>query len=61
MRKNKRRPISLEEKHKNFIAAVRKREMLGATKVKMSGSDKKSEQEHIQHFLQKKNVSLGSF
>ena len=52
----------MEEKHKNFIAAVRKREMLGATKVKMSGSDKKSEQEHIQHFLpKKKNVYLGSF
>ena len=31
----------MEEKHKNFIAAVRKREMLGATKVKMSGSEKK--------------------
>ena len=43
----------MEEKHKNFIAAVRKREVLGATKVKMSGSEKKSEQEHIQHFLQK--------
>ena len=35
--------------------------MLAATKVKMSGSDKKSEEEHIQHFLQKKNVYLGSF
>ena len=31
----------LEEKHKNFVAAVRKWEMLAATKVKMSGSDKK--------------------
>ena len=28
--------------------------MLAATKVKMSGSDKNSEQEHIQNFLQKK-------
>ena len=27
--------------------------MLAATKVKMSGSEKKSEQEHIQHFLHK--------
>ena len=31
----------MEEKHKNFIAAVRKREMLGAIRVKMSGSEKK--------------------
>ena len=31
----------MEEKHKNFIAAVRKREMLKVTKVKMSGSEKK--------------------
>lgn len=27
--------------------------MLAATKVNMSGSDKKSEQEHIRHFLRK--------
>ena len=27
----KKRPISLEEKHENFTAAVRKREMLAAT------------------------------
>ena len=27
--------------------------MLAATKVKMSGREKKSEQEHIQHFLHK--------
>ena len=33
-----RRQISLEEKQKNFIAAVRKWEMLAASKVKMSGS-----------------------
>jgi len=32
----------LEEKHENFIAAVRKREMLAATMVKMSGSEKKA-------------------
>ena len=30
----------MEEKHENFIAAVRKREMLAASKVKMSGSEK---------------------
>ena len=27
--------------------------MLAATKVKMGGSEKKGEQEHIQHFLHK--------
>ena len=42
--KKQRRPISLEEKHKNF----KKEEMLAATKVKMSGSEK-SQQEHIKH------------
>ena len=31
----------LEEQHENFVAAVRKWEMLAATKVKMSGSEKK--------------------
>ena len=36
-----RRPISLEEKHQNFTAAVRKWEMRGATKVKMCGNQKK--------------------
>ena len=35
------RPISLEEKHQNFTAAVRKWEMLAATKVKMCGNKKK--------------------
>ena len=34
------RPISLEEKHENFIPTVRKWEILAATKVKMSGSEK---------------------
>ena len=49
-----KRSILLEEKHESFIAAVRKWEMLAASKVKMSGSEKnKSEQEHIQHFLNK--------
>ena len=51
--KKQRRPISLEEEHENFIAAVRKWEMLAATQVKMSGSVKKNEQEHIQHVLHK--------
>ena len=37
--KKQRRPISLEEKHENFIAAVR---MLAATKVKMKEMYKKS-------------------
>ena len=37
------RPISLEEKHENFIAVVRKLEMpIAATKVKMSGSEIKA-------------------
>ena len=39
--KKQRRPISLEEKHENFIAAVRKWEMLAATKLKMSAIEKK--------------------
>ena len=41
-RQKQRRPISLEEKHKNF----KKREMLAATKVKMSGSEKKATGTH---------------
>ena len=36
------RPISLEEKHENFIAVVRKLEMPAATQVKMSGSEMKA-------------------
>ena len=48
--KKQRRPILLKEKHENFIAAaMRKWEMLAATKMKMSVSGKKSEQRHIQH------------
>ena len=31
----------LEEQHENFVAAVGKQEKLAATKVKMSGSEKK--------------------
>ena len=49
--KNQSRPISLKEKHKNFIAAVRKRG--NASCHKMGGREKTSEQEHIQHFLHK--------
>ena len=55
-----RRRISLQEKNENVIAAVRKWEMLAASKVKMSGSEKiKSERntsnkifgEYIRQFL----------
>ena len=41
-----RRRISMEEKHENFIAAVRKWEMLAASKVKLSGSERKKNQEN---------------
>ena len=37
-------------KEHKFTAAVRKREMLAATKEKMSGSEK-VKQEHVRHFL----------
>ena len=40
--KRQRRRISLEEQHKNFIAAVRRQEMLVTRKMKMSGSEKKN-------------------
>ena len=46
----------LEEKHGNFIAAVKKWEMLATTKVRISGSEKITEQEkteHIRHVLHK--------
>ena len=36
--------ILLEKQHENFEVAMRKSEMLAATKVKMSGSEKKSKQ-----------------
>ena len=42
----------LEEQHENFLAAVRKWEILANTKVKMS-ERKKSEQEQVQHILHK--------
>ena len=60
--KKQRRPILLKEKHENFLAAVRKWEMLANTKVKMS-SRETSEQEYKKLFLSKtcnKEVS-GSF
>ena len=43
-KKNKRRHFLLEKQHENFEVAMRKSEMLAATKVKMSGSEKKSKQ-----------------
>ena len=39
------------EKHEHFNVAMRKWEMLAATKVKTSGSKKKNAQEHMQYFL----------
>ena len=48
----------LEKQHENFEVAMRKSEMLAATKVKMSGSEKKKQtnkkqktQQHVRHFL----------
>ena len=35
------------KQHDHFVAAVRKWEMLVASKVKMNGSEEKSEQEEI--------------
>ena len=39
-KKKQRTPIPLEEKHKNLIAAVRKKGILAAIKVKISASEK---------------------
>ena len=41
-----RRRISLEETHGNFIAAVRKWEMLAASKVKITERQWKNKSEH---------------
>ena len=41
----------LEEQHGNFVAAI---------KVKMSGSEKKNEQEQVRHFLHKTSNQEGS-
>ena len=46
----------MEERHENFVAAVRKWEMLAATEVKMSGSEKKKTNKQTMN----KNT-LGSF
>ena len=45
--KKQRRSISLKEKHKNFIAAVRKRGNASGHQGKNERHRKKSEQEHI--------------
>ena len=51
--KNQRRPLSLEEKQKKFIAAVRKRGNISRQQGENERQPKKSEQvEHI-HFLRK--------
>ena len=42
----------LEEQHENFVAAVTTASGQ-QYKVKMSGSEKKNEREHVRHFLQK--------
>ena len=52
--KKQRRHFLLEEQRENFVAVMRKREMLAATKVKMSGSEKISEQEHVRQFVHKR-------
>ena len=49
--KKHKRQMSLETQHENFIAVVRKRERLAASEVKMSGSEKESEQEYNQQIL----------
>ena len=51
--KKQRIQFLLQEDHENFVAAVRKWEMLAATTLKVSGSENNSEQEHVRHFLQK--------
>ena len=62
---NKGGEISCEEKHENFIAAVRKLEMLAVSKVKMSGTERikanmntgnKIFGKHIRQFVDKNNV-----
>ena len=52
-KKKQREHFLLEEQHENFVPAVWKWEMLAATKVKMCGSEKKSEQELVRRFLHK--------
>ena len=45
--KNQRRPISLEEKHNTFIAAVRKRGNASCHQAENERQRKESEQDHI--------------
>ena len=49
-RKNERRHFLLEELETtwNFVVAVRKLEMLAATRMKMSDGEKKSGEEHVE-------------
>ena len=47
----------MEEKHENYIAAVRKREMLAATNVKKAVK-KQSEQEHNISSIKRVNMKL---
>ena len=51
--KTQRRPISLEEKHNTFIAAVRKRGNASCHLAENERHRKEIEQDHIQHFLHK--------
>ena len=50
---NQRRPISLEEKHNTFIAAVTKRGNASSHQAENERQRKEIEQDHIQHFLHK--------
>ena len=52
--KNKGDIFLLEEQHENFVAAVTKWEMLAATNARWKwAAVKKSEREHVRHFLHK--------
>ena len=54
----------MEEQHENFVAAGRKSEKLAATKVKMSGSEKKKVNKNTYDISSIKRVTrkfLGSF
>ena len=49
------------ETHENFIAVVRRKwGMLAASKMKMNGSAKESEQEHKQHFFFVRTYNISS-
>ena len=49
-REKKKGDFLLEEKHENFVAVARKWKLLAATKGKIRGGGKKSEQKHVRHF-----------